>query len=202
MTSKVSVGALVAVAALSLAATAAAERPAQGLRHVRQHERQFFRHELRQERRFFRHELRRERRFFRHELRRERRVFRHHDGAGNAGPARESRNGGFLFRGTLTGTPVNGAIMLSVTGGNRTALKLMIAQPASQTFSYDGATVFVRGQHGSPAQVDPSALEAGDRIAIRIRAARTSTLAQLQSTAAARVADRGPRTQTPQGSGP
>ncbi len=202
MTSKVLVGAVVAVAALSLAATAAAEGPAQGQRHVRHHERQFFRHELRQERRFFRHELRRERRFFRHELRQERRVFRHHDDVGNAGPAREGRNGGFLFRGILSGTPVNGAITLTVTGGNRAALKLMIAQPASQTFSYDRDTVFVRGQGGSPTKVDPSALQAGDRIAVGIGAARASTLAEVESTAAARVVDRGPRTQTGQGSGP
>jgi len=43
--------------------------------------------------------------------------------------------------------------------------------------------------------IDASQLKAGDRIVIRVRADRGATLAEVEATAAKRVADREPRAQ-------
>jgi hypothetical protein len=43
-----------------------------------------------------------------------------------------------------------------------------------------------------PSVIDPSQLKAGDRITVRIRAPRTSTLAQVESTPARHVGDHEP----------
>jgi hypothetical protein len=100
----------------------------------------------------------------------------------------------YLFRGTLVSAG-GGKVTIDVKGGNRHALRLMIGQGAQQTFTYDDGTVFLHWEHRIPTVVDPSALKPGDRIVVRVRAPRGSNLAQVEATAARRVADREPKGQ-------
>jgi hypothetical protein len=100
----------------------------------------------------------------------------------------------YLFRGTLV-SGGGGKVTIDVRGGNRHGLRLLIGQSAQQTFSYDDGTVFLHWEHRIPTVVDPSALKPGDRIVIRVRAAKGSSLAQVESTPARRVADREPKNQ-------
>lgn len=98
----------------------------------------------------------------------------------------------FLFRGTVSGPQSGGHIALNVTGGNHLGLKLLVGQPAAQTFTYDTNTIFLLWQGKVPTVIDPSKLVAGDRITVRIRAPHNSTLAQVESTAAVHVGDHEP----------
>ena len=100
----------------------------------------------------------------------------------------------YLFRGTFVST-VDGKVTIEVKGGNRHALRLMIGQPAQQTFSTGPDTVFLHWEHRIPTVIDAAGLKAGDRIVIRIRADRGSTLTEVEATAAKRVADREPKAQ-------
>ena len=88
-------------------------------------------------------------------------------------------------------------IAIEVKGGNRHALRLMIGQPAQQTFSTGPETVFLHWAHRIPTVIDAAGLKAGDRIVIRIRADRGATLTEVEATAAKRVADREPKEQEP-----
>ena len=68
----------------------------------------------------------------------------------------------------------------------------MLGQPVDQSFTYDDGTIFLLWQGGTPTVIGPSQLKAGDRITVRIRAPRNSTLAQVEATPAARVGDHEP----------
>jgi len=98
----------------------------------------------------------------------------------------------FLFRGTVSGAQSGGHIALHVTGGNALALKRLVGQSADQTFTYDDGTVFLLWQGKVPTVIDASQLKSGDRITVRIRAAHSSTLAQVESTPAVHVGDHEP----------
>ncbi len=101
----------------------------------------------------------------------------------------------FLFRGTLVTAADGGAVTIKVTGGNRNALKLMINQAADQTFTTGSDTVFLHWAKRIPTVISLEQLKSdvGDRIIIRIRADRGSTLAQVEATPAKRVAAREPK---------
>jgi hypothetical protein len=101
----------------------------------------------------------------------------------------------WLFRGTLNAPAANGKLSIHVTDGNHLALRAMLGQSVNQTFSYDSHTIFVLWQGRVPSVISPGQLQAGDRIAIRIRAARGSSLAQVESTAANHVAEHEPAPQ-------
>ena len=98
----------------------------------------------------------------------------------------------YLFRGALVSVG-GGKVTIDVKGGNRHALRLLIGQGGRQAFSYDDGTVFLHWEHRIPTVVDPASLAPGDRIVVRVRAAKGSTLAQVESTPARRVADREPK---------
>ena len=100
----------------------------------------------------------------------------------------------YLFRGTFVAA-AGGKVTIDVKGGNRPALRLMIGQLAQQTFSTGPETVFLHWAHRIPDVIDASKLKAGDRIVIRIRADRGSSLAVVEATPARRVADREPKSQ-------
>jgi len=100
----------------------------------------------------------------------------------------------YLFRGTFVSAG-DSKVTIDVAGGNRRALQLMIGQSAEQTFTTSGGTVFLHWVHRVPTVIDASGLHAGDRIVIRVRADKGSTLAQVEATAAKRVADREPKSQ-------
>jgi hypothetical protein len=98
----------------------------------------------------------------------------------------------YLFVGTVTGPQSGGHIALHVTSGNWRGLQSMLGQPLDQTFSYDDGTIFLLWQGKVPTVIDASHLQPGDRITIRVRAQRTSTLAQVEATPANHVGDHEP----------
>jgi hypothetical protein len=99
----------------------------------------------------------------------------------------------FLYIGTVAGGQAGGHISLHVTSGNWRGLKTMLGQASvDQAFSYDTGTIFLHWQGRVPTVIEPSQLKAGDRISIRIRAARNSTLAQVEATPANHVGDHEP----------
>jgi hypothetical protein len=100
----------------------------------------------------------------------------------------------YLFRGTLVSAG-NGSVTVDVKGGNRHALRLMIGQPARQTFATGEETVFLHWEGRIPTVTQASSLEVGGRVIVRIRADRGSTLAQVGATAAKRVAEHEPPAQ-------
>lgn len=98
----------------------------------------------------------------------------------------------FLYVGTVTGPQSGGHIALHVTSGNWRGLRTMLGQPLDQAFAYDDGTIFLLWQGKVPTVIDASHLQAGDRITIRIRAPRRSTLAQVEATPANHVGDHEP----------
>ena len=102
----------------------------------------------------------------------------------------------YLFRGTLVSAG-GGKVTIKVKGGNRNALRLMIGtEDEQQEFTTDDDTVFLHWAKRIPTVINLEELgkkAAGDRIIIRIRADRGSTLEQVKTTPAKRVADREPR---------
>jgi hypothetical protein len=98
----------------------------------------------------------------------------------------------WLFIGDVAGPQSGGHIALHVASGNWKALQAMLGQPLDQSFTYDDGTIFVLWQGGTPTVISPSQLRAGDRITVRIRAPRASTLQQVEATPAARVGDHEP----------
>lgn len=97
----------------------------------------------------------------------------------------------YLFRGTLTSATSTG-VTVHVTGGDRRAMKLLIGQSADQTFAVGGETIFLLWQGKVPTVIDASKLVVGDRIVVRIRADKGSSLAEIEATAANHVGDREP----------
>ena len=97
----------------------------------------------------------------------------------------------WLFRGTLT-SATSTAVTVHVLGGDHRAMKLLIGQSADQTFTVGGETIFLLWQGRVPTVIDASKLVAGDKIVVRIRAAKGSSLAQVEATAANHVGDREP----------
>lgn len=101
-------------------------------------------------------------------------------------PARPSKPL-FLFRGTLTAVGQS-SLTVHVKGGNKRALRRLLGQSVDRTFRYDENTVFLVWQGRTPTVVSPSQLKIGAKVVVRIRAARGSTLSQIESTPASHVA--------------
>jgi hypothetical protein len=109
-------------------------------------------------------------------------------GKQNSGPGKAL----FLYVGTVSGGQAGGHLSLHVTDGNRLALRSLLGASVDQTFSYGDDTIFLLWVGKVPTVIDPSQLKAGDRITVRIRSARDSSLAQIEATAAAHVGDHEP----------
>jgi hypothetical protein len=100
----------------------------------------------------------------------------------------------YLFRGTFVSTG-GGKVTIDVKGGNRRALRLMIGQTSTQSFSFGDETVFLNWSHRVPTVIDASQLKPGDRIVVRVRADGGLSLGDVEATAAKRIADREPKSQ-------
>ena len=98
----------------------------------------------------------------------------------------------WLFVGSVAGPQSGGHIALHVTSGNWKALNAMLGQSLDQSFTYDEGTIFLLWQGRVPTVIGPSQLKSGDRITVRIRAPRESSLAQVEATPAAHVGDHEP----------
>jgi hypothetical protein len=116
--------------------------------------------------------------------------------AAGASSTLAARNGGgalFIFNGQLLADAGNSpTLYVDVSGGNRIALKKLVGQGKSQQFSVGDNTQYIRWTNGVPTVVPESNLAAGDRVSVRVRAAWSSSLADIEATAAGRVADSGP----------
>jgi hypothetical protein len=99
----------------------------------------------------------------------------------------------YLFRGTLTSVGSSGVTM-HVTGGNRLGLRLLIGNSADQTFTFGDTTIFLLWQGKVPTVIDASKLVVGDKIVVRIRAAKGASLGTVESTPANHIGDREPAT--------
>jgi hypothetical protein len=99
----------------------------------------------------------------------------------------------YLFRGTLTSVGSSG-VTVHVTGGNRLGLRLLIGNSADQTFTFGDTTIFLLWQGKVPTVIDASKLVVGDKIVVRIRAAKGSSLGTVESTPANHIGDREPAT--------
>jgi hypothetical protein len=97
----------------------------------------------------------------------------------------------FLFRGSFTSATAT-TLAVHVKGGNRLALRKLLGQGADQTFTYDANTIFLLWQGKVPTVIAPSQLKPGDRITVRIRAPRGSSLQQIESTPARHVGEHEP----------
>jgi hypothetical protein len=98
----------------------------------------------------------------------------------------------YLFRGKLTAVG-SSSVTVDVAGGDRRALRLLIGQSSTQSFTVGGETIFLVWQGKVPSVIDLAHLTVGDRIVIRIRADRGSSLAEIQAKAATKVAEREPK---------
>ena len=97
----------------------------------------------------------------------------------------------YLFRGKLDS--VNGSsVQLDIAGGNARAMRLLLGQSSTQSFLTGDDTIFLLWQGKVPTVISIGQLKIGDRVVVRIRAPRGSTLTQVESTAAVHVGDREP----------
>jgi hypothetical protein len=94
----------------------------------------------------------------------------------------------YLFAGTIASS-TSTSVTVNVGGGNRHAERLLLGQSPTQTFTTGSGTIFLLWQGKVPTVISASQLTPGDRVLIRVRAARDSTLAQVEATAANRVAE-------------
>jgi hypothetical protein len=107
-----------------------------------------------------------------------------------SGPGK-ARGMRYAFVGQLTATPANGAVPITVDGGNRAALRAMLGQPVTQTFAYGPGTEFLRWEHGAPTVVQAGDLAAGDYVRVNVRAPRGASLADIEQQPAGIVGFRG-----------
>jgi hypothetical protein len=99
----------------------------------------------------------------------------------------------YVFNGRLLAdADSSSALYVEVKGGSRPALRKLVGQPAAQHFAVGSDTQYLRWSHGVPTVVAESNLVAGDVVSVKVRADRSASLAQIESTPASRVADRGP----------
>jgi uncharacterized surface anchored protein len=99
----------------------------------------------------------------------------------------------YLFRGQVASVG-SSSVTLTVRGGNMRALRLMGGQSTTQTFTVGSSTIYLLWEGKVPSVISLSDLKAGDRVAIHVRAEARSTLAQVEATAAAKVAEHEPAT--------
>ncbi len=97
----------------------------------------------------------------------------------------------YLFRGKVTAVG-SSSVSVDVRGGNVRALRLLVGESAGQTFAVGGSTIFLRWQGKVPTVISLADLKVGDPVAVRIRADRGAALGEVESTAAAKVAEHEP----------
>ena len=114
-------------------------------------------------------------------------------GASSTLAARGSGTIAYAFNGRLLAEAGSSSTLyVHLNGGNRAALRKLVGQDRNQHFAVDSHTEYIRWTNGVPTVVPESNLVAGDRVTVRIRAARDASLAQIEATPAVVVADRGP----------
>ena len=99
----------------------------------------------------------------------------------------------YVFNGRLLADAgSSSSLYVDVNSGNRPALRKLVGQSDNQHFTVGSDTQYLRWSHGVPTVVAESNLVAGDVVSVQVHAARNASLAEIDATAASRVADRGP----------
>jgi hypothetical protein len=99
----------------------------------------------------------------------------------------------YIFNGRLLADAGNSSsVYVDVNGGNKPALRKLVGHDDDQSFAVGSGTQFLRWSHGVPTVVSEANLVADDVVSVQIRAPRGASLAEIESTQAFRVADRGP----------
>ena len=98
----------------------------------------------------------------------------------------------YLFRGRLTAVGGSGSVTVDVTGGNHRAMRLLLGQSRNQTFTIGDSTIFLLWQGKVPTVIGAADLKSGDRITVRIRAPRLSSLSDVENTPARHVGEHEP----------
>jgi len=101
----------------------------------------------------------------------------------------------YLFRGKVASVGAS-SVSVDLRGGNRRALRLLLGSSRTQIFTVGDSTIFLRWQGKVPTVTQLADLKAGDKVAIHVRAQAGSTLGQVESTPAARVAEHEPASQS------
>jgi hypothetical protein len=102
----------------------------------------------------------------------------------------------YLFRGRLAAPAGTSTVTVDVRGGNRPALRLLIGQSLQQSFTYGPETIFLLWQGKVPTVISASQLTVGDRVTVRIRAPKGSTLSDVESMPAVHIGEHEPPSTT------
>jgi hypothetical protein len=94
----------------------------------------------------------------------------------------------YEFRGELLSAS-SSSVQLQVEGGTHDALRALIGQSQDQSFTIGSSTEILVYAHGRPQRGDPADLRRGDDVVVRVRAPRGTSLASLETTPAATIAD-------------
>jgi hypothetical protein len=102
----------------------------------------------------------------------------------------------YIFKGTVAAVPTaeSSTLQLTVTGGNRPALRALVGNTASPlSFTVNGRTSYIAwtasARGNAPASADPTTIKVGDPVHLRIRAQRGAPLSQLLLTPVRMVND-------------
>ena len=111
---------------------------------------------------------------------------------GAAAAGRDAHRGQrYIFNGEVASTPgANaGSLSVQVEGGNHAALKALLGAPQNQAFALNPSTRVMIWSHGVPHVGNTSEIQQGDWVTVVVRAPHDSSLQQIESTPAARVAE-------------
>ena len=112
----------------------------------------------------------------------------------SAGPKRSVE---YLFLGQVSAPPANGRLSVTVQRGNHAALRAMLGQSVSQTFSYGSNTEFLKWSHGVPSVVHAGDVSTGDFVWIHVRDTAGASLTNIEQQDAALVGDHGSQINPP-----
>src|SRR5439155_6838073 len=103
----------------------------------------------------------------------------------------------YSFLGQVSAAPANGQLTVTVQRGDPAALRAMLGQSVSQTFSYGSNTEFLKWSKGVPSVVQATDVRVGDFVWIHVRDARGASLADIEARPAGMVSDQGSRINPP-----
>jgi len=96
----------------------------------------------------------------------------------------------FQFRGDVVAASAT-SLQINVQGGDHAALKALIGQAQTETFTLDAKSEILVVQNGVPHVGSAADLKAGDHVTVNVRGKAGASLADLLATPVATVSDRG-----------